>query len=142
MANLAMEEPELTTEAQAMFRVGLKVKERREYLRLSQRELAERMNVSAGAISQYETGRYSLDVASLTRIARALNCSVAFLFEDVGTQELPDPRPEVLKRLEVLKPDLRRSITDYIFRESELALSKRERKRAGLTENGEEDVDD
>lgn len=51
----------------------------REKAGLSQRELADRVGVSSGAIGQYETNRRTPRIETLRRLAEALHVSVAEL---------------------------------------------------------------
>ena len=61
-------------------RVGLVVKRLRESASLSLRAFAERVDFSASFISQLENGQVSPSIASLERIATALNITLADFF--------------------------------------------------------------
>lgn len=55
---------------------GAEMKRRREELRLSQRELGERIGTTQNAISRAETGTKDLSVALLATIAYIFGCGV------------------------------------------------------------------
>jgi transcriptional regulator with XRE-family HTH domain len=83
--------PETRTEVD----VGDRLREIRLLRHATLRTIAERAGVSESFLSQVERGRASASVASLRRIAEALNISVADLFDSSGP-----PQPRVLRRVE------------------------------------------
>ncbi|THG33347.1 helix-turn-helix domain-containing protein [Naasia lichenicola] len=62
--------------------VGERLRSAREASRMSTRDVAARAGLSAGFISQVETGRSGVSVASLKRISSALGISAADLLAD------------------------------------------------------------
>ena len=61
--------------------MGYKIKERREELRMSQEELAQKSGVSRQTISNIETGKYeNVLVGTLASIALALDTTVDKIF--------------------------------------------------------------
>ena len=64
---------------------GAAIKSLREAKRLTQEELAERIHVSAKAVSKWETGKGFLDISLLEPLAKALDVSVIELLsgEDI-----------------------------------------------------------
>jgi transcriptional regulator with XRE-family HTH domain len=69
--------------------LGNRLREARERLRLSTRDVAARAGVSAGFISQLENGKCGVSVGVLKRISAAVSISVADLLAD----EAPVSRP-------------------------------------------------
>ncbi len=69
--------------------LGSRLREARERLRLSTRDVAARAGVSAGFISQLENGKCGVSVGVLKRISAAVSISVADLLAD----EAPVSRP-------------------------------------------------
>lgn len=63
--------------------VGSRIKELREHHNLSRAELAEKLNVTVGAISNYENGVSSPKEAILFKIMEVLRCDANYLFQDV-----------------------------------------------------------
>ncbi len=61
--------------------MGFKIKERREELKMTQEELAQRSGVSRQTISSIETGKYeNVLVGTLAAIANALGTTVDKIF--------------------------------------------------------------
>ena len=61
--------------------MGIKIKERREELRMTQEELAQKSGVSRQTISSIETGKYeNVLVGTLAAIATALETTVDKIF--------------------------------------------------------------
>lgn len=70
--------------------IGVNIKRLREARKLSLRELAKRLNVSASFLSQIETGKASPSLSTLKDIADQLNTTIGRLFgEEPGLH--PDP---------------------------------------------------
>ena len=74
----------------------LKIKELREELGISQKELAEKMQVSPTNIYNYETGRTEPSIEVLLKLSKILNTSVDYLIgneDDFGIKkEAPNNR--------------------------------------------------
>jgi transcriptional regulator with XRE-family HTH domain len=68
-----------------------KIKEYRRKLGLTQIELARACNVSQGALSGYETGRYEPDMATMRRLAQFFDVSLDELFGFDGPEEIMTP---------------------------------------------------
>lgn len=60
--------------------IGRRVKERREALNLTLRELGQRTGFSASFISQLERGQCSISITSLDKIAKQLGVEIAYFF--------------------------------------------------------------
>lgn len=61
--------------------MGIKIKERREELKMTQEELAQKSGVSRQTISSIETGKYeNVLVGTLAAIATALDTTVDKIF--------------------------------------------------------------
>lgn len=61
-----------------------KIRKLRQNAQLSQNELAIRMGVTQGAVSQWETGESNPQVGALPELARALGCSIDELYDDAA----------------------------------------------------------
>lgn len=62
--------------------IGLRLKERRQALKLSLRELAQRTDVSASFLSQVERGQVNASLDSLRRIAEALDVTLLYFLAE------------------------------------------------------------
>lgn len=70
---------------------GKRIKERREQLGLSQKELADLIGVSAGAIGSWEVELTSPKEANFRKLFEVLDCEPNFIFQDYCTQnKLPN----------------------------------------------------
>lgn len=100
--------------------LGKKIKALRAKAGLSIKELAEKASVSTGLISQIENDKVVPSVTALYKVAKALNVSVGYFFDDEPTVHTnPVVRKEERKRLlidkstgiyELLTPDMNRNI--------------------------------
>ena len=61
--------------------IGDRIKKRRRDLKISQEELAERLEVSYQQVQRYENGTSRLNVENIQLIADALSVSLAYFFE-------------------------------------------------------------
>jgi len=68
--------------------IGMKLREERERARISQRELARRLGVSASLISQVESGQSKPSVSTLYAIVTELGVSLDDVFQVHGTQRV------------------------------------------------------
>ena len=62
--------------------IKLTIKERRRELGMTQRELAEKMQVDQSSVANWETGTTGPHRNKLIRLAKVLDCSVEELLED------------------------------------------------------------
>jgi transcriptional regulator with XRE-family HTH domain len=65
--------------------LGSRMRVRREALGMSQRELAEALGLSLAQVRKYEAGARGIRSSRLYAIAKALDVSVSFFFEDSPT---------------------------------------------------------
>lgn len=75
--------------------IGTIIKKRRQHLNLSKEELAQRLNVSRSAISNWEIGRNYPDIQTLVQLSDELNLSLDQLLkqDNIMTQQLSlDPK--------------------------------------------------
>ena len=72
--------------------LGKRLKTQRELKKLSQKQVAEIINVSASIVSNYENGERTPSLESLVALARTLNCSTDYLlgFEKIEHDKLLD----------------------------------------------------
>jgi transcriptional regulator with XRE-family HTH domain len=62
--------------------VGKRIRQARTKLGMTQLELAARLGKRRHEISRYESGKHSLKVQDLPKLAEILQVSVSFFFED------------------------------------------------------------
>jgi transcriptional regulator with XRE-family HTH domain len=79
--------------------IGRRVAELRKAQRLTQAQLAERLDVSDGYLKRIERGRENLTVRSLVLIATALGTTIEELFQEPEHKSRPRPgRPPRSRR--------------------------------------------
>lgn len=87
-----------------------RLKERREQLNMTQTDLAVKLNITKGAIGNYETGRSSPKAEILYKVFDVLSCDANFLFQD-EMDELASKNSVSSAENELLKKY--RSLDDY-----------------------------
>jgi len=94
--------------------IGLRIRDRREYLRLSQQQVANRLNIKRETYSHYETGYSSVSAVILERIAKVLRCSISYLY---GTEAeiFEEEDYEVQAAFINLAPEIREGIRAMIM---------------------------
>lgn len=72
--------------------LGERIKEQRELKKLSQKELADKINVSASIVSNYENGERTPSLEILMALARTFQCSTDYLigFEKIEKDKVLD----------------------------------------------------
>ena len=91
--------------------MGNRIYLRRKALRLTQEELAERINVSTQMISNLETGKKAIRPENLSKLSAALNISCDYIL--TGREHCVPTDPLYLKFTE-MTPKERRLLTELI----------------------------
>jgi transcriptional regulator with XRE-family HTH domain len=76
--------------------LGARLRESREYLRLSQDEVARALDLSRSAVSLMETGQRKVDAIELKRLAEIYQRPIAYFTSEVGD---PSAVPEAVQHL-------------------------------------------
>lgn len=75
---------------------------RRKELGMTQKELAEKLNVSDKTLSRWETGKQIPDALTLLDIAKALDLTISEIYGAEETEKMPQPQqPAAQKRIPV-----------------------------------------
>ena len=100
--------------------VGRRVKERRLSLKMSQKKLAEAMNLSLRQVQKYEEGIDRLGASRLFDISRVLEVPISYFFQDLSegqsngqdTQEMSAPETKDLVKAyyRIADPKVRRYV--------------------------------
>jgi transcriptional regulator with XRE-family HTH domain len=85
----------------------------RKQSRLTQAEVAERIDVDAETISRFERGVVTPGIATLERLCSTLGCAWSDLLEGVSS-DAQQVGPEISRLLEPLKPDDRRFLLEQL----------------------------
>lgn len=73
--------------------IGLKIKERRQAVGITQESIANKLDVNPSHISNIECGRANPSLTSLIKIANILHCSVDYFISEEYTYKI-DPSKE------------------------------------------------
>lgn len=81
--------------------VGKNIAERRRRLGLSQKELADKLDITQDAMARMEKGKIAPKMSRLPDVARNLQCSVGYLFRthDEDTEEMAATIADIFKPL-------------------------------------------
>lgn len=104
---------------------GLQLKKLRKSLGLSQKDLANKLNITFQQLQKYETGANRIGVGRLYEISQLLNVAVSYFFiensdENMGLKVADNFSgdgsliSEVLLNFKLLPKDLQRKVLDYI----------------------------
>lgn len=94
--------------------IGMRIKEQRKKLGMTQEELAEIIYTKKSVISRYENDDIDIKVSVLKEIARALGTTCGYLMDgEVGANMEPDVA-ELLKIYEVLNSNMKRIAIEQI----------------------------
>ncbi|MEK6452577.1 helix-turn-helix transcriptional regulator [Caldifermentibacillus hisashii] len=89
---------------------GERLKRLREDKKLSQQQLADRLNINRSTYARYELGQTQPDYETLQRLADFYGVSVDYLFGRENKKNLPEltakDERDIAKRMEKLKKDL------------------------------------
>jgi len=103
--------------------MGINIKKLMQLNSMTQRELADKLNIAQNTVSRYISGSRKIDVETLVRLASIFNVSIDYLLgQDVNDmdshiEESPSSYKkthEALKEIEDLSPDDIRLVKDLI----------------------------
>lgn len=94
--------------------IGGRIKQRRKVMGITQEQLAERLSVTVGYVSQLERGISKANLDMLTEICTLLNCDLAYLITGVSTGQQDYLAAELSDRYERLDQKHRRMLIDII----------------------------
>ncbi len=77
-------------------RIGLKIKERRKFLKITQETMANELDVNPSHISNIECGRANPSLTVLVRIADILKCSVDYFIGGEYTYDIDKENEKAL----------------------------------------------
>lgn len=133
--------------------LGLRIRQRRKGLGVSQTALAEAVGLTFQQIQKYERGFNRVSFSRLVDIAHALDCRVTDLIGDLDDGAMPSPlfrqdtahlresgAPELLAAYAAAPPSLRRVILKLV---AEIARDQRQRRGPGAdAANAEVDLEE
>ena len=94
--------------------IGERIKKARKNLGLTQQELAEKLNVSIGYVSQVERGITKISLDLLGAIASIYKCDVASLITESAVNSTAYAETEILFEIQKLDHKKKRTILEMI----------------------------
>lgn len=94
--------------------MGQRIKLRRKQCGLTQEQLAEKLEVTVGYVSQIERGITRANLDMLAQIAESLHCEISFLLCGTSTHQEDYLSPDISGRWKQLDPKQRRIVLDLI----------------------------
>lgn len=79
--------------------VGRRLKQARQLRKLSQNDLAKRLNISFQQIQKYENGVNRIAASKLFEIAQILESPIAFFFDGIQTNSDQAPSDQLLSKI-------------------------------------------
>lgn len=92
-----------------IYELNKRLTEQRKKQKLSQRQVAERIQVSPSVISNYESGERSPSLESLSALAQLYHCSTDYL---LGLEASPIPKP---LNTSMLTEEQQERLQDFLF---------------------------
>lgn len=99
--------------------IGKKIKERRQFLNITQEYIANELDINASHISNIECGRANPSLTILVKIANILNCSVDYFISGEYTFIIDDKKnmtldEQIIKKLEYCDIETKQKILQII----------------------------
>ena len=97
--------------------IGHKIKERRQLLDMSQRDLSKKLGVSHQQIQKYETGKNKMLVSRLVEISMHLDCDIYYFLHSNKDDVLTGDAIELLKYYNKISDKKKRQVLINLVRE-------------------------
>lgn len=86
---------------------GNRLKRLRENKKLSQQQLADKLNINRSTYARYELNKTQPDYETLQKLAEFYNVSIDYILTGVDTKLTEKDERDIAKRMEKIKNDLR-----------------------------------
>lgn len=104
--------------------VGPKIRQLRKERKLTQTDLASRIDIQQSDLSRMEKGEYRVSLDTLFKILAEFNVSISEFFDDVAKESLTPRDVQVVKDLKRLNGPARREVEAFItFKRQQVAES-------------------
>ncbi len=95
--------------------IGLKIKELRENLNLTQELFAERINIDVGFLSRVENGHRNITVTTLEKIANGLNHNFINELVNIKSEEMRD-RAIIIKDINEIISEMDNTTLEALYK--------------------------
>lgn len=93
-----------------------RLRQAREQAHMNQKEVAEHLDVTSAALSQYESGKRKIGALALERLSRLYGVPLSSLFSEGDGEERPDWEHALLGKTEDLSPEGRKGVAKLVRR--------------------------
>lgn len=94
--------------------IGERIKEMRKIAHMTQEQLAERINVTVGYVSQCERGISHMNLEKLSEVADILECDLAYFVTGTSTDSRDYFNDELITKFRSLTPTQKKNIIGFI----------------------------
>ncbi len=94
--------------------IGGRIKSKRKAAGKTQEQLAEKLSVTVGYVSQLERGVTKISLDTLSEICSALNCDMSFFITGTATGESTYLQDELIEKYSALTQTQKRILLDFI----------------------------
>jgi len=94
--------------------IGTRIKAKRKACKLTQEEIAEKLDVTVGYISQVERGVTKINLDLLCRISSILDCDIAYFVSGASSEQSSYLSGEFTEKFSRLKKDQKQLIINLI----------------------------
>lgn len=94
--------------------IGGRIKTKRKAAGKTQEQLAEKLSVSVGYVSQLERGVTKISLDTLSEICAILNCDMSFFITGTATGENAYLQDELIDKYSTLTQTQKKTILDFI----------------------------
>lgn len=93
--------------------IGSRIKAKRKAAGKTQEQLAEKLSVTVGYVSQLERGVTKISLDTLSEICAALNCDMSFFITGTATEESTYLQDELIEKFSALTQTQKNPIRYY-----------------------------
>ncbi len=94
--------------------IGGRIKTKRKAAGKTQEQLAEKLSVTVGYVSQIERGVTKISLDTLSEICSILNCDMSFFITGTATGETSYLQEELIEKYSALTQTQKKTILDFI----------------------------
>lgn len=94
--------------------IGGRIKTKRKAAGKTQEQLAEKLSVTVGYVSQLERGVTKISLDTLSEICSILNCDMSFFITGTATEENAYLQDELIEKYSALTQTQKKIILDFI----------------------------
>lgn len=94
--------------------IGKRIQDERKKAKITQEELAERIDVSIGYVSQIERGFTKVNLNMLSKICTELNCDIAYIITGTAVNHSSYLNEEIMNKISTLSNVQKQMVLEII----------------------------